>query len=322
MIINYLFDFPKIESIRDLANEIKLSENLIYNLTNNTDKFYKHVKKRKSSGGYRDLYCPSRKLKAVQAWILRNILEIIPLENSATAFRKGLNIKDNTEMHKNNKFIVCLDIKNFFDNIQRKWVYNLFLNLGYSKHVSLLFTNLCTYKGHLPQGGVTSPCLSNILLKRFDRRIAGYAGARNITYTRYADDITLSKNEPAILIKSINFIKKIINDEGFEINKNKTRILRPGSRREITGLIITDNNRISIGRKRKRKLRAEIHHYMYEKKEVWEDHKKLKNHLEGWMNFIKSVDEKAYNQLKNYWQNLYKEINKKEIAISKEEIIN
>ncbi|MFW6008790.1 MAG: retron St85 family RNA-directed DNA polymerase [archaeon] len=305
MDIKYLFNFPTIKNLDDLANKIQLSKYLIYHLTYNTKYFYKKVEKKKSQGGYRQLFCPSNKLKAVQAWILRKILEYIPLEENATAFRKGMNVRDNVEKHKENKFILCLDIKNFFDNIPKKWVYNFYLKLGYNKHVSILLTNICTLEGHLPQGAVTSPSLSNILLKRLDRRISGYAGKRNITYTRYADDIALSSNDPAILENSKQFIiNKIINDEGFKLNKAKTRMLRPGNRREITGLVITDNDEVRIGRKTKKKIRAAIHHYIYGKKDVWQDHEELKQHIKGWMNFIKGVDEKSYKQLDKYRKKL------------------
>ena len=239
-------------------------------------------------------------MKAVQAWILRNILDYIPIEDPATGFRKDMNIRDNVAKHQHNKYILCLDIKNFFDNIPRKWVYNLFLSLGYNEQLSLILTNICTYRDHLPQGGVTSPILSNILLKRFDRRISGFCGKRNITYTRYADDISLSKNDPAILLKSKKTIINIIEDEGFNINTNKTRILRPGNRREITGLILTDDDEIRIGRKKKRKIRAAIHHYIYGKEDIWEDHNKLANHIRGWLSFIHSIDEKSYKQLIEY----------------------
>lgn len=312
--IQLIFDLPRVNSLRDLANKIKLSEYLLYNLTSNTECFYRIVEKPKANGEIRMLACPSKKLKAVQAWILRNILQQIPLEKAATAFIKGTNIKLNAERHKENSFIVCLDIKGFFDNIPRSWVYNLFRSLGYNRNVSMIFTNICTFEGHLPQGGVTSPCLSNILCKRLDRRISGYVGKRNISYSRYADDITLSGNNPAVLLKSVEFIKKIINDEGFTINERKSRVMRSGYKKHITGLIISDAKTVGIGRRRIMYLRAAIYHLETSNYEKWDDHKRLRAHINGWMSYIRGIDEKAYSKLDNYWKEINQKLSHKQAA--------
>lgn len=317
--IQYIFGFPHLESLNDLSNKTRLSKYLLYHMTTNTDHFYKQVKMKKKNGDERILSCPSKKLKAVQAWILVNILEKIPIESVATAYIKGKNIKDNVTIHHENKFVLCLDIKNFFDKISSKWVYCLFHSLGYNKFMSILLTKLCTYKGYLPQGGVTSPCLSNILCKRLDRRILGYAGRRNIVYSRYADDLILSNNDPAILLKSLLFIKKIIQNEGFELKEEKTRVLRPGHRKKITGLVISDDNKIGIGRRKMRDIRAAIHHLETGRTDKWDDHEKLEAHIKGWLNFLKSIDEYSFNKLNLYWKNLIEKIPKKEVASVDEE---
>ena len=50
--------------------------------------------------------------------------------------------------------------------------------------------------GYLPQGAPTSPKLSNLALRGFDQKIRIIAGQHGLTYSRYADDLTLStRNE-------------------------------------------------------------------------------------------------------------------------------
>src|SRR5438034_755250 len=78
-----------------------------------------------------------------------------------------------------------------------------------------LLTKLCTHDGSLPQGAPTSPRLSNLVNHRLDARLFALARKRNVAYSRYADDITISgasdeKHRPTALI---HVIKKILKEE-------------------------------------------------------------------------------------------------------------
>lgn len=48
-----------------------------------------------------------------------------------------------------------------------------------------MLSKICTYKNSLPQGGVTSPALSNIICLKLDECLTMYTGFLNIVYTRY-----------------------------------------------------------------------------------------------------------------------------------------
>ena len=50
-----------------------------------------------------------------------------------------------------------------------------------------------------------------------DIRIAGYCNKRDITYTRYADDLIFSCDNRDMLRKIYGMIKKIVEDEGFVV---------------------------------------------------------------------------------------------------------
>ncbi|MGY5341093.1 retron St85 family RNA-directed DNA polymerase [Paenibacillus glucanolyticus] len=298
---SYLLGLPQINSIDELSNTINLTEQTLYHLSYKSEKFYKLVLKGKKNGTYRELACPSKELKAVQAWILRNILDAIPVNSSATGFRKKCGILDNVQRHKGNTYFLCIDLENFFPSILRKNVYNLFRSLGYNQHISLFFTNICTYQTGLPQGGVTSPSLSNLINIRLDRRISGYASKKNLVFTRYADDITLSSRNPDKLASAYKVLEQIIQDEGYKINPLKTRFLRPGSRREITGLVYSEEQQIGIGRKRKKEIRGKIFDLEFKTFHEEEYEQKLA-HIGGWLSFLKGTDPVAYNQLTMFWE--------------------
>ncbi len=83
------------------------------------------------------------------------------------------------EKHKNNLYVLKLDLKKFYPSIKRKKVYYAFLNIGYNADISNLLTNICVVDDELPQGAVTSPYLANLICRKLDLRIAGYCNKRN-----------------------------------------------------------------------------------------------------------------------------------------------
>ncbi|MDT9025682.1 retron St85 family RNA-directed DNA polymerase [Rossellomorea yichunensis] len=296
----YILDLPNFCDSSELSTRLNISEYTLNKITFAPEYHYKEIKKLKANGDIRILACPSQNLKAIQAWVLRTILDQLPVHNSCTAFRKGINLRDNANKHKGSKYFLCLDIKDFFPSITSKKVYNFFRGIGYGKKASLLLKDICTYKGGLPQGGVTSPSLSNLLNIKLDRRLAGYAGSKNIIYSRYADDIVLSCKNPEKLLKAKSFIEYIIKDEGYTLNGNKVRLLRPGMRREITGLVYSEKEEIGIGRVKKRELRAKIHR-MCLLQENTKEYGLLLKHIEGWFSYLLSVDKVAHDQLRKYF---------------------
>lgn len=300
-IASYFLGIPTINNQKDLANHLNLSEYSLYKIINFTEMYYKKVQTPKKDGTFRNLACPSKTLKAIQAWILRNILDPLSVSPSATAFKKETTIKFNVERHSDNQFFLCLDISNFFESIPQKKITSFFKALGYNKHIALILSNLCTYEGSLPQGGVTSPALSNLINTKLDKRISGYCSKKNIVYSRYADDFTFSSNNPNKLIQAQNIIKKIINDEDYQINEKKTRFIRPGNSKKITGLIISDDKKIGIGRKQKKILRAKIHQYFLNDQLTSQEKEELENHIEGWISYLKGIDYNSFKHIQK-WQ--------------------
>jgi retron-type reverse transcriptase len=135
-------------------------------------------------------------------------------------------------------------------------VRKVFQRLGYPYRVAVLLANLCTVDGSLPQGASTSPALSNLVCTRLDRRFSGLAKKMGFHYSRYADDLVFSSNNPR-LPSLIPLFREILSEEGFRVNEGKTRIMRKGRRQVVTGLIT--NQYLNLPREQVRRLRAAIH---------------------------------------------------------------
>ena len=167
----------------------------------------------------------------------------------------------------------------------------------------MILCNLCTYFGGLPQGGVTSPALSNLAAIKLDRRLAGLTSRRNIVFTRYADDMTFSTNNRTVLFRTLPTILRIIQSEGFEPNESKIRFLGPRTQCRITGLVKDSSElRFGIGRFKKVQMRAVMHNLVSGRK-IDPDYPDEQS-IHGWLNFLKGADQRSYQQMSQYWQRL------------------
>ncbi len=262
--------------------------------------FYRRYTIPKSNGESREILQPCRDLKALQAWILRNILDKLTPTPFATAYVKKKNLLHNVSPHSANRYFLCLDLEDFFPSISDGRVANIFRLIGYSWRASFFLSALCTCEGGLPQGAVTSPALSNLVAAKLDRRIAGFTSRRNIVFTRYADDITLSSNNPATLSKALPIIMRIIRNERFKVNVEKTRVVGPRRQCRITGLTKnTDEPRFGIGKRKKRQMRAIMHNLLV--KGTTDRKYDSAESILGWLSFLKGVDRTSYEQMNRTW---------------------
>lgn len=209
-----------------------------------------------SDNKIRTILAPSKRLKARQRWILDNILNKIKVSKYAHGFELNRSIKTHAELHANHDFVVCMDIKDFFPSITEEKVYTIFKNIGYTSRASQELAKLCCFKGVLPQGAPTSPKLANIICKKMDWEIQRYSKANNITYSRYADDLTFSSNSE--MCELITEITAIVKKYDFSINSEKTQTFAYGEPKFITGLVVQNGN-VRIPKRYKRELRKEIH---------------------------------------------------------------
>lgn len=297
-----MLGLPVIQTIDDFSLITHISNYTIFQLSKNSDSYYKTYNIPKKSGKPREICQPSRKLKGFQSWILVNILDKTKVSNSCKGFEKKTSTLDNALPHKGANTILTIDLKDFFPTITSKQVFNVFKTLGYNNLISTVFTNICTYKGFLPQGSPCSPKLANLSAWMLDLRIQGYVGKRGINYTRYADDLSFSGLNPSNVVNIYPMIKTIIESEKFKINNSKTRVASSARAKIVTGLIISDE-KIGIGKQKYKNVRAKIHHLTFpcEKGNV-----KLLNEVGGWLSYLNSVDKERLIKARKYIEELHK----------------
>lgn len=290
------FNLPIVRDIHSFADCIGLSYPLLYILSQeNNDQYYKDYKIPKKNGLFRIVHEPSYSMKMVQRWILEEILYKIPNPEYSYGFKKGVSkpLVQNAGIHKNNLYILRLDLKNFFPSIERPKIYFLFKQIGYNSTMANLFTNICTLKNRLPQGAVTSPCIANLVCAHLDRRLAAFCNKKEIAYSRYADDLSFSSNDRITLKSIYGVVNRIIEDEGFIINSSKTHFLTPKSKRSITGITITSDG-LKAPKEMKRMLRSMIHRAI-----VSCDYH-TSNRIKGYISYISSIEEDYPDKISRY----------------------
>jgi retron-type reverse transcriptase len=231
----------------------------------------------KRSGGTRTLSAPHRSLAEAQRWTYHQIVAKLPVERPAHGFVAGRSIITNARPHCGRAIVVNMDLEAFFPSIGYPGVRRVFERAGYSPAVATILALLCTecprrtvvYDGTtyhvatgplgLPQGACTSPGLSNQVARRLDKRLAGLAEKFDLTYTRYADDLSFSGDGSleARLGYLMARVRHIAQDEGFAVNEKKTRVLRRHQAQTVTGLVV--NDRPGAPRDEVRRLRAILH---------------------------------------------------------------
>ncbi|WP_103634344.1 retron Ec67 family RNA-directed DNA polymerase/endonuclease [Campylobacter concisus] len=294
----------KLTTFDQFANLIKIKTELLKKLLYSikAGKAYISFDIPKKGGGYRTIHAPKKELKKIQKYIVYKILKHINeiqkdkdiKTNISHAFEKRKSIITNAKIHRNKKFILNIDLKDFFDSFHFGRVAGYFeknRELKFSRETSILLAKIFCCDGKLPQGAPSSPMISNLICNIFDMRILRLAKKFKLDYTRYADDLSFSTNDKNFIKFYDDFMTKLNNEvkrAGFNINDKKTRLLYKDSRQEVTGLIV--NKKIGVKREYVKSTRA-MANTLYNKGSFYINEKEATlNQLEGRFNFIDQID--------------------------------
>ncbi len=295
---------------------------------------YLDIDRRKRDGRTRPIASPEPVLMDVQRWILHNVLTACHVHPSSFAYQRHRSILDCARMHLGARWLIKLDVHDFFGTIHERRVYPIFTRLGYTRLLSLELTRLCTrvpphevarrdyekfrgkapyavsVEGRLPQGAPTSGALANAIAARVDVRLSGLAQQCGLVYTRYSDDLVFSAGQNFSRGKAADVARRasaIIGREGFTPHRAKTRIVPPGARHIVLGLLV-DDNRVRLLPEFKR--RVEIHlrgvanfglaeHARHRR---FDSVLSMINHVDGCIAFAASVDPAFADDARDMWE--------------------
>lgn len=242
------------------------------------DKKYHNFDIPKKSGGTRTINAPSSELKNLQkrlAELLQDCISTINKEKQikhvlSHGFRRKYSIITNANEHTKKRYVLNIDLENFFGTINFGRVRGFFIknkNFRLDPKIATILAQIACHNNQLPQGSPCSPVISNLIGHPLDINLANLAKKTGCHYSRYADDLTFSTNkkdfptELAVLTnESDNLwnvgkeLNDIITKNRFSINAKKTRMQYKESRQDVTGLIV--NNKVNIRSEYWRTVRA------------------------------------------------------------------
>lgn len=253
--------------------------------------------KKRQAGQMRTIAQPAREIKALQYWVIANILRRFPVHQAAMAYRKGKGILNNAKPHAKKRFLLKLDFEDFFHSIKAGDLIKLFERTQPSAYnaydLECLSRILFWRMGRVAEpvlsiGAPSSPVLSNILMCDFDRSVAEFCRSATVTYTRYADDLTFSANKRDVLRTVEAEVIRIcanLSSPRLRLNNDKTVHASKATSRRVTGLILSNDGAVSIGHGRKRDLHAAVHRFKLGKLSEVE-----MSALAGTLAFVNSVE--------------------------------
>ena len=230
---------------------------------------------------------PKLKLKEVQRWILREILDRIPPHDAAHGFVRGRSAGTHARLHAG----CCHGGAHGPGGLLRRRPGAPRLRrvppAGYPEAVAHALTALTTTvvprsewdavprpadpdllrrhhrlgrrlaAPHLPQGAPSSPALASLAATHLDRRLAALAPTLCATYSRYADDLTFSgpADLPAGTLRRV--VAEIAREEGFRTVAAKTRVRRRHERQLVCGVVVNAGTNVERGAYDR--LRAVLH---------------------------------------------------------------
>ncbi|HLP97702.1 MAG TPA: retron St85 family RNA-directed DNA polymerase [Sideroxyarcus sp.] len=268
-----------------------------------------HIAKR--NGKDRLILQPSKKLKTIQYWLIINVFGKHEVHKAAMAYVNNKSILDNAILHRENKFFVKMDLRDFFPSIKYsdlkprilEWHRKTSPEWELDTEAENLIRLSCFYKDdRLAVGYPSSPIISNIVMMEFDIAVSNLISDTSkygdAIYSRYADDLVISTNKSGVsnlIIKNISALISETLSPKISLNSSKTRIgSSTGGTASVTGLKICNNGHITIHRKQKDHIRLLLSLY---KKGLLKDleYESLLGHLA----YVRHVDSTFYSKLQN-----------------------
>lgn len=263
-----------IGSIENLAQALSIEKSKIIKAVNMPARDrYDSKSIPKNSGGHRIVYNPAPLIRLIQSRINERIFKKL-ISWPDFLFGSIPNVVGTTddesikrdyiacaEKHCEAKSLIKFDISNFFENIHKDLVFDIFKNfLRYPQDVSETLTNLCCHEDSIVQGALTSSYIASLCLWNLEGNLVQRLKKRNLTYTRLVDDITISSKTRNYNYEHAEaYLKEVMLKKDLPLNSSKKLIMRAGSEPLMVHGLRVDFSTPRLPSNEVAKIRAAVH---------------------------------------------------------------
>lgn len=139
-------------TLKHLAVQADVPLSLLENVSSRTqDPYHIHAIRKRNQTSKRMIAAPSDDLRRVQRWMLDNIFSRVPVSEHACAYISGRSAAQCARQHLGSRWLVKLDVKDFFHEFDEAQVFNVVRELHYTPLVSLELARIATRHPTTPQ---------------------------------------------------------------------------------------------------------------------------------------------------------------------------
>lgn len=257
--------------VRQVSHSTGISTDACRRIAKSAYLRYKKFAIPKKNGDLRLVAQPAREVKAVQRAIVDILKGALPVHSAATAYEEDCSIAKNAASHRDSLFLSKFDFSDFFPSISADDIEAVLRERldGVSDAEVKFVVDACTWRpgarSVLCLGAPSSPFISNAVMHRFDEEMTSFCAGKQVSYTRYSDDIAISTVLPDVLVVVESHLRTIVanmQSPKLRLNDRKRVAAGRGTAMRVTGLTLANDGRVTVGRIRKRGVRAGIHKYL------------------------------------------------------------
>ncbi|WP_324726628.1 reverse transcriptase family protein [Pseudomonas chlororaphis] len=214
-------------------------EELIFAKNLSEDEKYQASSVEKSDGTVRKIFNPDFRIRKIQRRLNKRIFSnakvikwpdhlygSVPNQTNENEEWVNKDYVSCAARHCGAKSILKMDIKDFFDNIHKVFVYDIFSKfLKYGPEVSETLSKICCMHNHVVQGALTSSYIASLVLYDVEGYVVEKLQRKNLVYTRLVDDITISSKVSSYDFSyASDLVKSMLSQKELPLNQKKTKI--------------------------------------------------------------------------------------------------
>lgn len=222
-----------IGSLAVLAKTLGVHPKVLTDLANKASSSYTHFVV-PTKGKDRDVYEPKYELKKLQKRINSRLFEKVQYpEYLQGGIKDESNPRDyieNSMIHAGSRFLISLDIRNFYDSISIESVVSVFKHFfKFPDDVSEVLSKIVTRDGRVPQGGCTSSYVANLIFHNSEYNYVKKLRDDGFFYSRLLDDVTISSSRLISQDEAtdrIKYVAGLFREHGLRLRQSKTKLER------------------------------------------------------------------------------------------------